>query len=280
MLNFSGKKYIIAMSYASLGFAVGIIVAPFIGSYLEYYFNWKASFWLYSIFGTILCLFVIFFIKEENPSEDKRSKQLNSFLKSYVTMIKHPYFILSTLILSLIVAQNMLFPTIGPFIFKFILLDSALSYGRGALVLGLGYLFGTLANRILLKYLDSKVLIIIGCFVFFVAIILQLYFVTFSSISFMKLIAPIALMSCSLGFIYSNVVSVGLSFFPNNSGMAAALQGFIMIAIGSTLNLVVGHIVVSYFFIVALIYAVLFFLQLCLITTLILTLVKRSVFRL
>lgn len=256
--HFSGKKYLIGMTYAAIGFGSGPVIAPFIGAYLQYHFNWQANFIAYIAVGLAILCVVILFLDE--PSQ-KNSRSLMYTVRSYKTIFQHPRFLFLSFALGMVVTQNMLFPTIGPFLVNELLNASTLVYGRCALAVGLGYLCGSLTNRLLLHYLEAPQLLMIGLIVFFISLCGQKFLAMGAGLNPWTLTIPIALMTYSLGFFYSNITGIGLKIFPENPGIATATQGFLMILIGSFNNFIISFFTFDSLLKINLLYTILFLSQ-------------------
>ena len=66
---YEGKKLQVVMAYASIAWALGPILAPVLGGYLQHYFNWHACFMFLAAYS-----FLIFFLAWLFLSETKQDK--------------------------------------------------------------------------------------------------------------------------------------------------------------------------------------------------------------
>ncbi len=152
--NFSGHRFFVVMIYTSVAYASGPVFGPFIGGYLQYRFGWWANFYAYAIASAIIACLLVCFVKE-SLTQDKK-KNVLSAIASYRIVLIDPTFLLAMAVLTFVIIEQLLYPTIGPFIVQNVLGDSAISYGNTALIVGIGYLVGSILNRCLLPYISIK----------------------------------------------------------------------------------------------------------------------------
>jgi MFS family permease len=260
--HFSGKDYLIAMLYGSVAFSLGPILGPFIGGYLQYHFGWQANFYAYAGVALILFLAVWLILQESMDRSFKRT--MKQRLKAYKDILASRAFLAGITLLGFVVIQQMLYPTVGPFLVQHKLGYSAIVYGNTALLIGLCYFVGTLLNRGLLKYFMPKRLISIGFTLLTSSLILQMGVYFYFPMSLPVLLIPIGLIALGLGFIFSNVLSLCLRQFPYHSGVASALQTFALMAIGSLGIFIVSHFPINQLYHLFFIYLVVIGLQLVL----------------
>ncbi len=144
---FSGQQLKKHFNYLTISFALGPIVAPFIGGYAEHYIGWYASFWFLFVCALIMLVAVLFTLPE-TLKEQKRFK-VTSMLHNYQMVfasMRYKMFILFTIFLY---AYTAIFSVIGPFIFQVNLHFNAVVYGYIALGVGVCWFSGNMTNRFL-----------------------------------------------------------------------------------------------------------------------------------
>src|SRR3990167_6410304 len=241
--HFTGQKFVVALLYASFAYAIGPVVAPFIGGYLQHYFGWQASFYSFALCACLLLILFILFI-------DERHKKLDNFtvtqaLSFYKTIATHKAFLLGAILFGFIQFELTVFPTTGPFIVEHHLNYSAIVYGNCALFVGLGYLSGTVVNRSLLSLFSQNKLVAIGFVVTWIALVLQLIFSLLIGLNLWTLVLPILLIGCGSGFIYGNILSKYLRIFPNNIGATTSLMLFMLTLFASLGVIAISNIKIT-----------------------------------
>lgn len=87
-----------AQMYSWLNAAIGIspTFAPIIGGYLATFFGWRAVFWFLALLGVVVCINILFFVRETLPVE-RRKKINHEVFQRYLTILKNKVFLAHTL---------------------------------------------------------------------------------------------------------------------------------------------------------------------------------------
>ncbi len=230
--EFSGKQYVVAMLYTSVTYSLGMMIGPFIGGHLQTYFDWQASFYAYAIIAGSLLIAFALWVNESQTQQSAPSIQAT--FRHYCTLIKHRPFLAGSSLVALVMLQQLVYPTFGPFILTQQLHLSAQIYGDYALLVGLCYLAGNLFNRVLHSYYSTQQLQKIGLRAILIASALQILIGSLAPLNIWLIMLPILAANFSIGFVFGNTIAITLSHFPKLASLAAGLMTFIML-IGSTL---------------------------------------------
>lgn len=237
--NFSGKRFAIAILYTSVAYGSGPVIAPFIGGILQHFFNWKANFIAYAVFG--LVLFALFSLLIKETLNKTHNFSFSHMSLRYLEVLKNKHFVLGVLILGGALTQQMIFPTLGPFVIETLLHKSSMTYGYCALLVGGCYLSGTLTSRLLISKLALKNIISIGYGFLFIGLLIQLAFAFLFMMNLFTLIFPIGVICFGLGFIFSNTLGACLKIFSHNAGVASAVQAGLLMITGSLGVYIISH---------------------------------------
>lgn len=224
-----GPRFTVAIIYLSLAFGLGPVIAPYIGGAIEVHFGWRYNFVLYAVYGLVVLAFVMAGLKESLPVE-RRMSPFQTLAGYRAILISHN-FRSSVIILGASFSAFLLWNVIGPYIVQDRLGHSAQYFGTTALGVGACYLTGTLINRCLLKFIATGALMWAGTALFVIGAS-----VIASSANELRLptaLAGIMLIAFGQGFIFSNALARSMSLFPDRAGVAASLQGCLMLAFGS-----------------------------------------------
>lgn len=248
-------------NYLTIAFALGPIIAPFIGGYTEYYFSWKGSFYFLLCFIVIFLGLIIFTYQETAIKFHQFS--FKKTIHHYQMLVSHFDYMSITIFAGILFGYTSIFNVTGPFIFQELLHFSTIEYGYVALAGGAAWFLGNLTNRILFEVaINSKILSVLLCstvtavfmLVFailqvanFWTIAMPSYFlIYFSSIIFPNLVAK-----CLTQFVEiaatSNACFFALTwtFFSFYSALAANLP------FGSTLAIASSFVVINIFALLA-----------------------------
>ncbi len=260
MDTFTGHKLNVGLLYTSLTYSLGPIIAPLIGGILQYHFGWKANFLAYALFGLLLFCLILFYIEES--IRDRQPFCLKTTLLNYKTIILHSGFMAGVFILALGQFEALIYPTVGAFLVENELHQTPIVFGYTALLVSLGYLLGTLANRLLFKKWSLHQLTCFGFVLLLLGALLQIVFAFIGHLNLWTILLPITLIGVGNGFIFSNVLTRCLQLFPYNVGIAIGLLSCLLMAIASIGVFVISHIDMNGLVSLAVVFAVIVVIQL------------------
>lgn len=219
---FQGREYYKMASYMTIAWALGPIIAPAIGGYLQHYFNWRASFIFLASYG--LTGVILFYNFVEETSVHHHDFALNSILTRSIKILRCPSFFKATLLCAMYYSLILVFSTVAPFILQNALHYSAQQYGKIALFAGLAWFVGNLINRASLHIAmmekarwSLKIMI---------ALTLLLLLLT-HHLSLLSFLIPTILILMLGGATFPNFFARAMSLFPTMNGSASALCGSI-----------------------------------------------------
>ncbi len=217
-----GKDIQTMGAQVALTWSIGPIVAPFIGGYLQHYFNWEANFIFY--IGYAACVFVgSLFLPETNTH--KNPWDPSRLFCQYREIIKHKLFWSSVICMAGVYAMIVYFNIVGPFLVQNILHFTAVQFGYVALIVGFGSLIGNIANRLLVGRFHIKKLIqfgILGTLTSFIVLLVLGYTLPVNLYAYM---IPIFFGILFTSFVFPNSMATVLSLFPKMAGAAGAMVG-------------------------------------------------------
>jgi len=214
------------MSYLSTAWAVGPILGPFIGGYLQHYFNWQANFYFFGLYGLFIFIYALFILPETNFRF--RDFHIESFLKDTWKISTHALFFWTALINVFTFSTYIIFNMIGPFLIQGVLKHSVIFYGHVALLLGVAYFAGTLLNQVLLRYLNLNKIIFVGisgCLLFSILMTLLGIFIHMNT---WVILIPVILIFFSSSIVFPNVATLNMQLFPQSAGLASAVYGVLV----------------------------------------------------
>lgn len=224
-----GKRFEVAVIYLSVAFALGLIAGPYLGGAIQQTYGWRADFAFYAAYAGLLLLVACIGLRETFPP-GARSTPAQVF-STYREILRNRAFSFSTLQLGLCFIGFTLWNQIGPDIVERLLAHTPRYFGLTALAVGVAYLLGTLANRLLVSVTDNSQRLWASNVVFALgALTISL---SGAHINLLLIIVGVMLCAFSQGVVFPNILSRALSFFPDRAGIAASLQGFGMLIVGS-----------------------------------------------
>ncbi len=236
--NIKGPRFGVAIIYLSLAFGLGPIIAPYIGGIIEISLGWRYNFILYTIYGSIVLAFVLVGLKESLPKQ--RARRPLETINGYKVILSDSRYQCSVFILGTSFSAFLIWNVIGPYIVQKHLGYGADFFGTTALGVGICYFIGTLMNRVIIKRFASHSIMGFGGALSLLGVMIML--LTPMSLTLNTLLTGIMLIAFGQGFIFSNALAKSMSLFPDRAGVAASLQGCLMLAIGSAASALVSYL--------------------------------------
>jgi Bcr/CflA subfamily drug resistance transporter len=239
--NIKGPRFGVAIIYLSLAFGLGPVVAPFIGGKIEILLGWRYNFVLYTTYGTVVLAFVVAGLRESLPRDRARSPMQT--IAGYKSIMGDARFRSSVTIIGASFSAFLMWNVIGPYIVQERLGYDASFFGTTALGVGACYLVGTLLNRVLIKKFTVDQMMMTGIALFVVGVMLMASFPF--TLTLWNVLSGIMLVAFGQGFIFSNAMTRSMSLFPDRAGVAASLQGFLMLIFGSIASAVASYMTLN-----------------------------------
>lgn len=207
------------------------IIGPMIGGYLQFYFDWQASFCFFSALG-LLALIVLGFTVPETHF-NRHPLNISQIGRNFKEILSHNVFVGSIFIMGFIYSMLIVFNTLGPFLIQQTLAHSPVFFGRIALCMGLVFLAGTFLCRHLIKRVSPERIFYMALPIYFLITLVTLILAYFFGKSLLVIIVPSLLMFFSAGILYPAGMGKGLSLFRHLAGSSSALMNLVNILIVS-----------------------------------------------
>ncbi len=211
-------------NYITIAWALGPIIAPVIGGYLQHYYGWHAPFYFLAGYGFITLLTIILLLPETHYH--RTSPHLSDIKRNFKIILTNKVFIGTIMLLSLTYAFITVFNVVGPFLVQVVLHQTAIVYGHLALLLGVAWFAGNLLNRYLVKRnVNHYKLIIINTYILITITTIMVVATFFIKISLVSIIVPTILLLFSASMIFPNALGINVSLFTQISGSSNAFMG-------------------------------------------------------
>ena len=223
---FSGFELDKVMTYMSISWAIGPIIGPFIGGYLQHYFNWRAAFYFFGLYGFIIWIYTCVVQPETNLY--MKPFRVSDFVSSLKMLLTHPAFVFSMVILGITYSNLVIFNVVGPFLIQNVLHYSVVAYGKIALILGLGYFSGNFLNRILIQFINPLRIVLVGLLGTILISAIMLFLGIWVPINLLIILLPVIVLNALCGLVFPNLTSLCLGIFPKIAGTASAVFGAVV----------------------------------------------------
>ncbi|MDR4950916.1 MFS transporter [Chryseobacterium sp. ES2] len=224
------------LSYFTIVWSCGPILAPFLGGYLEKIFNWHANFYFLAGYAGFLFLFEWFFSEESLPQ--KKKLDLSENISLYKMMLKNRIFMLGIFILGLSYSIVMLFNITGPFIIENTFHFTPVVIGYCTLILGFSWMIGGFIGkrRLTLDFKPRILQPILLQLILISALIVTSYF---TESLFIMIPFAFFIHICS-GILFTSFFTTSMLYFPKNAGTAGGLMGGLVYVITSVTSFIIS----------------------------------------
>lgn len=224
------------LSYFTVVWSCGPILAPFLGGYLDAIFSWHANFYFLSIYALVLFILDVL-ISGESIAEKKRFN-LNQTLQVYKTMLSNQNFIMGIFILGMSYSIVMIFNIAGPFLIENTFNQNSIVIGYCTLLLGLSWMLGGIIGKKRM-HLSFQQRTTHPIYVQLILVLLLLGASYYIENLYLLMVGLFFIHICS-GTLFNNFFTSTMLSFPNNSGTAGGLMGGLTYVITSLTSFVIS----------------------------------------
>jgi DHA1 family bicyclomycin/chloramphenicol resistance-like MFS transporter len=220
--------------------AVSPIIAPSLGGFISAYLGWRYIFVMLILVIASIIAGIYFLLPDSKGPDPTYSLKPVAILTGFVTILKHPQFILYTFSGAVASAGLYAFISGSPYVFLEIFKATEQHYGWGFAFVASGLIGSSQLNSLLLKKYSSQEIIKVALMCqSVIAIILVSIAILGLSELFSTLILVFLYLSCQ-GFIFPNSAALSMAPFGHNAGNASALMGFIQMSLGAFMSAMVS----------------------------------------
>jgi len=220
--------------------AVSPIIAPSLGGFISAYLGWRYIFVMLILVIASIIAGIYFLLPDSKGPDPPYSLKPVAIVTGFVTILKHPQFILYTFSGAVASAGLYAFISGSPYVFLEIFKATEQHYGWGFAFVASGLIGSSQLNSLLLKKYSSQEIIKVALMCqSVIAIILVSIAILGLSELFSTLILVFLYLSCQ-GFIFPNSAALSMAPFGHNAGNASALMGFIQMSLGAFMSAMVS----------------------------------------
>ena len=228
--------------YVTSAWGIGPIIAPWIGGILAHYFGWKSCFYFFSMYGLVLLTLNGFVLKETN--QNKIRLDIKHIAISCLDIIKEKDFIIPIIMMCIAYSILISYGILGSYFVEINLGMSSIAYGDIGLVVGIGYLLGTLSCRFLIsKISDDKLLKML----IWTLMLLNIFMLLISHVlpkAIFPWVIDILITCFGMGFIYPIYMAKSIRAFAHKSGIASGLTVSMVLLLSFLISLGISQLVI------------------------------------
>ena len=215
-----------ASVYSFLNSTVSLspLIAPLIGGYLAYWFNWRAAFVFLAVVAAIIFISTKLNINETLDPKNKRNLEKDFFI-DYWHVLKNTPFLVYTFCASAGFACFLTFFSSSSYIIIDLLHVPEQHFGFYFASIGVVFFFASLLSGYVAKQLGTYKTVLIGGLMIFLGGLVMLFWYQYFGLTMDAFIWPMMIMGVGGAFVMGAGAGGAISPFPEMAGTASALFG-------------------------------------------------------
>jgi multidrug resistance protein len=214
-------------SIMPISFAIMPVIGILLGGFITHFLDWEWCFYVLTIFGLLLVMLITKLPEPNHPNDHLAIYPLH-VVRSYIAAIKNMKMVLFSLLLGCGVSLYYIFSTIAPFIVIVDLKETISTFGEISLVLGLGYLFGSIFSRVLVKYVSTRKALVIGISVDTFFALLMLVCFLMGKVNLFTLFFPMTMIFFGQSLVFASATQLGMVHSVDHAS-TSSMMSFIFI---------------------------------------------------
>lgn len=222
--------------------AVAPLMAPVIGGVLQTAFGWRSNFIVLLACGLIAACVVWLLLPETVRQRAPERVSLMSILRSYRTFLGEPSFIAHLAIVACCLGGLFAWISTAAFVLQELYGLSALAFGVAFTIGSAGYMLGTIvAGRVVVRWGVNRTMGS-GCVAMAAGGIAMMAALALGWTVAHVLVASMAIYFAGMGLVLPLAQAGALMPFPNRAGAASSLVGFVGQTSAAALGAILGHV--------------------------------------
>jgi MFS transporter, DHA1 family, multidrug resistance protein len=226
---YDGEERKYYLSYFTITWSLGPIIAPFLGGYLQQLFKWQANFYFLATYAFLMLVFELIYSGETLPK--RKPFELAKIRDNYRMMLGNTNFVNGIVILGLAYSVVLVFNIAGPFVIENTFHFNAVITGYCTLLLGFSWMIGgIIAKRLIDLEFGRKVAF---AAVIQASLIVVLFLTGYGIQSLWCFMLFAFFIHICSGFLYTVYFTHNMVVFPQHAGMTGGLIGGLVYVITS-----------------------------------------------
>lgn len=237
----TGATAVRALSLIAMVGALGPVIAPPIGGFVDAVAGWRAVLAVLAAAGVAMFVLSVFVVPETLPSGERRHAGVWASFGSFGTLLRDGTFVAYIAAFGLGFASLMAYISASPFVGQAVLGMTPVQYSLAFAAGGIALVSASLANARVAPRVGPQRMIVVGVGVQFAAALLLLILVLTGALTPWTFILFAFSLTAGTGFTLSNASALALARTgPSSRGAGSALLGATQFAFGGAVSPIVG----------------------------------------
>jgi DHA1 family bicyclomycin/chloramphenicol resistance-like MFS transporter len=221
---FSEEQCAHVYSFLNSTISLSPLLAPLVGGYLAYFFNWRATFVFLALVAAVIFLLAKKNINETLDPKNKRNLR-KEFFMDYLKLFKNSQFCAYTFCSSSGLACFLTFFSSSSYIIINLLKIPEQHFGFYFATIGISFFLSSLFCGYITKFLGVYKTVLIGGFLMFISGLSMWFWYQTFGLSAFGFMGPMMIMSLGGAFVMGAGAGGAIAPFPEMAGTASALFG-------------------------------------------------------
>lgn len=240
--RFSGEQLSGAMAIASNFVVLSIVAAPFVGGIIQQFLDWRAVFFILTLYTVFTWCVVKFLYKETSQHHHKDRLKLGFILHTYRSLFGNRHFIAYSLCVFLTSGGMISWIVSGPVVLIKLVGITPAEFGTLTVFIGMMMLLANFINVRIIKKIGMKNTIYIGLSIMLFSGLLMMGLKFIFPIGILVVFIPALVFVFGATFIWPNTFALAFGPLGEIAGYAGSVYGFIQVLGGAVFGMVVSHI--------------------------------------
>jgi len=216
------------------------VIAPILGAWILGERGWRSLFWLLTVAGAVISVWVMLYFKESLPQEARRKLRLIEIGQAYFSLFGKTSFVFYVLAASFCMATFFAYLTNASFIFLGYFALSELEFSYVFAAVSIGIIISGQVNTWLLRCFSEFSIVLGGFIMSALCGGSMLFFLSGPGLPLLPYIALLIAAIFGLGLTFGNMQALIMSQAGKDLGIASAFVGVMQYAFGAVAGLVIA----------------------------------------
>ncbi|GAB4365750.1 MAG: multidrug effflux MFS transporter [Kiloniellaceae bacterium] len=227
------------IGYITMAMVVAPMIAPFLGGHLDEWFGWRASFFTVFALGAVVLAFAWQLLHETHHHRRVGDGPL-AMLQGFGILLRNPAFAGYALNVSFTTGVFFAFLAGAPYVMVEILDRPPSEYGAYFMLNALSYMAGNFASGRLATRIGPERMVFAGSLAALLGVALLTALAFTVELVPLVIFGPVMLVGLGNGLSLPSATASAISLRPDLAGTASGLTGFLQMAAGALVTVIVG----------------------------------------
>ncbi len=229
-------------AYVGTALALGPILGPVMGGFVEVAAGWRMVFWCMAVIGSVMLVIILVLLRETNAQPDPLALRLTLLIRNYRQLLGSPRYLGYTLCNALAYGGIFAFASCSSFVLIDMLGITPDTFGLlFALTIG-SYGGGTLVASQLTSRCGIDRMILMGGLIMTAAGLLLVVYHSMGILTAASVVGPFAIFAFGTGFVFPNGQAGAITPYPEKSGAASSMLSFVQMTLAAGVGILVTRL--------------------------------------